>query len=275
MSGVVYSSNQNLVTLNGNETVATPGSIKVYIDNRLIGETTNGDNLYKTTNSLVASINQLVTYPDYYASSPDPIGATNIVTIQAPDITGAQFNGSILTTVVTGSISVPTFSTLLSGGTGSYYGYAYWNETSGTYPNANLKYWGVKNLDWQIFEESQWVDAYAHSWEDFAYNGEWLGGFEIHTATDGDYLKLSTATELYPAPVGVTFTAASPSTLTLQEVADQLNNSSDDYITDFYYTVMPPGIDSSTLANTSDLVNTAENLFAVPVSTGTTPPYRS
>ena len=269
MAGVVYSSSENSVTLNGNETIATPGSIKVYIDNRLIGETTNGDNLYKTTNSLVASINQLITYPDYYASSPDPIGATNIVTIQAPDITGAQFNGSVLTTVVTGSISVPSSSTSLSGGTGSYYGSAYWNETSETYPD------GVKNLDWQIFEESQWVDAYAHSWEDFAYNGEWLGGFEIHTATDGDHLKLSTATELYPAPVGVTFTAASPSTLTLQEVADQLNNSSDDYITDFYYTVMPPGIDASTLANTSDLVNTSENLFAVPASGGTTPPYRS
>ena len=275
MAGVVYSSSENSVTLNGNETIATPGSIKVYIDNRLIGETTNGDNLYKTTNSLVASINQLITYPDYYASSPDPIGATNIVTIQAPDITGAQFNGSVLTTVVTGSISVPSSSASLSGGTGSYYGYTYWNETSETYPNANLKYWGVKNLDWQIFEESQWVDAYAHSWEDFAYNGEWLGGFEIHTATDGDHLKLSTATELYPAPVGVTFTAASPSTLTLQEVADQLNNSSDGYITDFYYTVMPPGIDASTLANTSDLVNTSENLFAVPASGGTTPPYRS
>ena len=275
MTGVVYSSNQNSVTLNGNEGIAPPGSIQVYIDGRLIGETTNGDNLYKTTNNLVASINQLVTYPDFYASCPDPTGVANTVTIQAPDNTGAQFNGSVLTTVVTGSILVTGTSGTLSGGTGSYYNYTYWNETSDTYPNANLKYWGVKNLDWQIFEESQWSDAYAHSWEDFTYNGEWLGGFEIHTATDGDYLKLSTATELYPAPVGVTFTAASPTTLTLQEVADQLNNASDNYITDFYYTVMPPDIDPATIANTSELVNTTEDLFSVTASSSTTPPYRS
>ncbi len=275
MSGVTYSANANSVTLNGNENVATPGTIKVYIDGRLIGETTAGDILYKTTNTLVAAINQLVTYPDFYASCPEPTGASTYITIQAPDLTGAQFNGSALTTEVTGSLSVTSSSATLSGGTGSYYNYTFWNETSDTYPNPNLRFWGVKHLDWQIFEESQWEDGYAHSWEDFEYNGEWLGGFEIHTASDGDNIKVSTATELDPAPVGVTFTAASSSSLTLQEVADQLNAASDSYIRNFYYTIAPVGVSPSTLANNSNLVNTSEDAFTVTASSGTTPPYRT
>jgi len=275
MTGVTYSANANSVTLNGSESLSAPGTIKVYINGRMIGETQAADNLYKTTNTLVASINQLVTYPDFYASCPEPTGSPNYIVIQAPDQTGAQFNGSTLTTVVTGSLSVPSASASLSGGTGSYFNYTYWNETSSTYPNANLKYWGVKNLDWQIFEESQWEDGYAHSWEDFGYNGEWLGGFEIHTASDGDHLLVSTATELYPAPVGITFSASNANSLTLQEVADQLNQSSDDYVRNFYYTIAPVGVTPSTLANTSNLVNTSDDAFSVTASSGTTPPYRS
>jgi hypothetical protein len=275
LSGVTYSGSSNDLTLNGNETVIGPGTLKVYVNGVRIGECIAGNTLYKTTNSIVSSINTLKTYPDYYASCPEPIGSINSIEIQAPSDTGGSFNGAVITTEVTGSLTITGSSGVLSGGTGSYYVYTFWNETDDNLPNANLKYWGVKNLDWQIFQNSQWSDGYAHSWEDFSYNGSWLGGFEIHGASDGDHIMVSTASDTYPLPVGVTFSAASPENLTLQEVADQLNNSTDPSIKNFTYTLMPVGITGATAANTANLLDTSLEDFAVTASIYATPVNRT
>jgi hypothetical protein len=275
LAGVTYSGSSNDLTLNGNETVAGPGTLKVYVNNVLIGECSAANSLYKTTNLLVASINSLRTYPDYFAACPVPTGSTNSIEIQAPSDTGGTFNGAVITTEVTGSLVVTGSSSVLSGGTGSFYTYTYWNETNEDLPNANLKYWGVKNLDWQVFQESQWEDGYAHSWEDFSYNGSWIGGFEIHGASDGDHILVSTASDTYPLPIGVTFSASSPGNLTLDEVAEQLNNSTDPSIVNFTYTVMPIGVTGAASANTGNLFNTEIGDFAVINTTYLTPVGRT
>jgi hypothetical protein len=245
------------------------------VNNVLIGECSAANSLYKTTNLLVASINSLRTYPDYFAACPVPTGSTNSIEIQAPSDTGGTFNGAVITTEVTGSLVVTGSSGVLSGGTGSFYTYTYWNETNEDLPNANLKYWGVKNLDWQVFQESQWEDGYAHSWEDFSYNGSWIGGFEIHGASDGDHILVSTASDTYPLPIGVTFSASSPGNLTLDEVAEQLNNSTDPSIGNFTYTVMPIGVTGAASANTGNLFNTEIGDFAVINTTYLTPVGRT
>ena len=64
--------------------------------------------------------------------------------ISAPDELGADQNGVSLTYEATGSISVISDSSGLSGGSSSAETYVYWSESSSALPNANLKYWGTK-----------------------------------------------------------------------------------------------------------------------------------
>jgi hypothetical protein len=262
------------LTLTGNEKVTGEGTLKVYSNGVLIGQCTAGDSLYKSTNSIVASVNLTKTYPDYYASCPFPENDPNWIEIQAPAETGSSFNGYPLTFDVTGSFGIVDYSATLAGGSGSYFNYSFWNETSADLPNANLKYWGTKKINWDVFQESQWEDGYAHSWEDYSFNQDWLGGFQIHTAYDGDHLMVTTASDTYPFPVGVTFSAAVSGSLTLQEVADQLNSSSDSSITNFYYEIMPPGIDGSTLADSAEFINANSADFSSAPNAFLTPPWR-
>jgi hypothetical protein len=93
MSGVTYSGSANTLALTGNEEVTGEGTLKVYSNGILIGQASAGDTLYRTTNSIVASINLTKTYPDYYAACPFPENDPNWIEIQAPAETGSSFNG--------------------------------------------------------------------------------------------------------------------------------------------------------------------------------------
>jgi hypothetical protein len=221
-----------------NQYLTPSGSIEVFVNGRLIGSAEAGDNLYTTVNSIVSSINSLRTFPDYFASCTVPTEDPVTLLISAPNELGADQNGVELTYNVSGSLSVSSYSTGLSGGSSITESYVYWSESSEEYPNANLKYWGTKNLDWNIFTENSWDDAYAHSWFDFEFNNDWLGGFELHNLSPGDFVKVSTANEFFPFPIGITVQPG-VSSLSVQELADQLNNSSDPNITNFYYRPIP------------------------------------
>jgi hypothetical protein len=215
------------------------GSMSVYVNNRLIGYSETGDTLYNTANEITSAINSLRTYPDYFASCENPQADPVVITIYAPSELGADQNGVPLRVEESGSANVISFSASLTGGINPSNYYVYWDEDREDYPNPNLKYWGTKRLSWQIFNDSTWDDGYAHSWYDYEFNNDWLGGYELHSVIANDTLKVSTGNTTYPFPQTLTFAGdLSQNQLSLAGAAAQLN-AADSHITNFYYRVIP------------------------------------
>lgn len=252
-----------------NQYVTGTGSISVYVGGRLVGSSESGDSLYRTVNAIASSINSLRTYPDYFASCTDPSNDPVTLVISAPDELGADQNGVSLTYEATGSISVISDSSGLSGGSSSAETYVYWSESSSALPNANLKYWGTKKINWDIFTDNGWDEGYAHTWFDYEFNNDWLGGYELHNITPGDFLKISTGNEFYPFPTGMTIQPGSAS-LTIGELADQLNNSADPNIQNFYYRPIPN--ESGNLPLNTPPINVSVDSSAVSNSQSAPPP---
>jgi len=246
-----------------NQYLTGAGTIMITVGGRDIGSSDSGDSLYKTANAIVSSVNSLKTYPDYFASCTDPSQDPVTIIISAQDSLGADQNGVSMNVTSTGSVSIVYSSPNLDYGVSPTETYEYWYESSGVLPNANLKYWGTKKLDWQIFTDSTWDNSYAHGWYDFEFNNDWLGGYELHNIKPGDNVKLSTGSPTYPFPIGITIQPG-VSALTVQEVADQLNSSSDRYVTDFYYRPIPN--ESGSLPIDSPPINLDINNFGIPNS---------
>ena len=249
------------------------GSISVSVNGRVIGATSSGSNLQATINSIVEEINSVTTQPDYFAQSFSPNSDPAQINIVADTSTGNIGNGDLLTATLTGSLNLVSIDNQLSGGSTGSNGYLDWNPVTGGFPVSTLKYYGTKNLTWDTFTDSIWDEAYAHGWYDFEYQNGWLGGFEIHSSKVGDNIKVSTGNETYPFPVGVTFAATGGITgpsgyITLGAVADQLNNSFDPNITNFYYRVMPSS--ASTLLTTNGPISPIFSSF--PATGGTANP---
>jgi hypothetical protein len=235
-----------------NQQFGGAGSITIYAGGRLIGTSETGDTLYNTANEITSAINSFRTYPDYFASCLNPTADPVTITISAPNELGADQNGVLLGSVLTGSLVSVSADTVLGNGLSPADTYVYWSENDPDQPNTNLKYWGTKRLNWEVFNSTTWENGYAHSWYDFEFNNDWLGGYELHTLVPGDHVKISTGNSTYPYPVGVTFTNGL-SGLTIQEAADQLNNSAEPHITNFYYRPMPSDVGG--LSTTSGAVN--------------------
>ena len=256
-------------TVYPNQKMTGVGSITIEVGGRVIGTAECGDSLYHSANYITSAVNTLVTYPDYYASCTDPSADPVTVTIYAPDDLGSDQNGVSLNATLAGSLSLVSSDTGLTGGVSPVETYVEWSENNPVYPNENLKYWGTKNLDWQIFNDATWEDGYAHSWYDYEFNNDWLGGYEIHSILPGDYLKISTGNTTFPFPVGVTFTSNTAS-ITIQEVADQLNNSDEPHINNFWYRPMPSDVGSLSTLNPPINVNVIS--VGVSGSTAAIPP---
>lgn len=231
------------------------GSLSIYVNNRLIGYSETGDSLYNTANAITSSVNSLRTYPDYFASCENPQADPVTITIYAPSELGADQNGIELRVEESGSVDLLLVTPSLTGGVNPIDYYVYWEEEMENYPNPNLKYWGTKRLDWQIFSESTWDDGYAHSWYDYEFNNDWLGGYELHSLLRFDSLSVSTGNETYPFPETLVFygvTGPFNNQLTLSSAAEQLNNG-DSHITNFYYRVIPD--DAGSLLTTTGPIN--------------------
>ncbi len=226
-------------TIYTNQYFTGSGTITLYVDGKEIAYAEAGDTLYSTANAIVSSANSLRTYPDYFASCENPGADPVTIMVSAPNELGADQNGVSFQAVLTGSLSLVSASSELDYGVSPDETYVYWSENNENLPNKNLKYWGTKNLNWNVFTDSTWENGYAHSYYDFEFNNDWLGGFELHNIQPGDYIKLSTGNQSYPFPVGITIAPGVSGPITIQEVADQLNASTDRYITDFYYRPIP------------------------------------
>ena len=241
----------------GSQKILGGGNLSVYVDNRLIGYSETGDSLYNSANEITSAINSLRTYPDYFASCENPQENPVTITIYAPSELGADQNGVPLRVEESGSINILSVSASLTGGVNPEDYYVYWDENEEEYPNPNLKYWGTKRLCWQIFNESTWDDGYAHSWYDYEFNNDWLGGYELHSLKHLDTLKISTGNETYPFPETVVFFGSGKfRVLTLATAARQLNAAGPN-IGNFHYRVIPN--DAGSLLATVGPINTAVN----------------
>ena len=233
-----------------NQTVTGGGEISVLVNGREIGATSAGESLQSTVNSIVEVINSVYTQPDYIAGCTAPNNSPATINILANTESGNIGNGDVLTTVVTGSLEVVSSTPTLSGGATGYSEYISWNENYGGFPDENLRYWGYLNLNWDSIPSVIWDQAYAHGWYDFQYDNGWLGGFEIHSSKVGDNIKVSTGNETSPFPVGVTLSATGGITgptgyITLGAVAEELNQSTEPHISNFYYRVIPTEFETS------------------------------
>ena len=93
-------------------------------------------------------------------------------------------------------------------------------------------------------------------------------GFELHNLNPGDFIKLSTGNEFFPFPIGATVQPG-VSSLTVQELADQLNDSMDPNITNFYYRPIPN--ESGGLTVDSPPINLKIFNTSIPASIYSTP----
>lgn len=231
-----------------NMEIVEEGTISVSVNGRVIGATAGGASLQSSVNSIVTEINNKITEPDFFATTLNPSANPSVITIASPSNSGATYNGLPLTVTTTGSIQLVSSDTFLAGGVNPNSEYISWDESQTEYPNANLKYWGTQNLVWNTFNESTWDAGYAHSWWDFEYNNTWLGGFEIHSSLVGESISVNTGKKIQPFTSGITFSGSggtgASGYLMLKEVADQLNNSGDPHITNFYYRVFPAGFEN-------------------------------
>ena len=120
-----------------------------------------------------------------------------------------------------------------------------------------------------MFTDNGWDEGYAHTWFDYEFNNDWLGGYELHNITPGDILKISTGNEFYPYPTGMTIQPGSAS-LTISELSDQLNDSADTNIQNFYYRPIPN--ESGDLPLNSPPINISINNLTVSNSESAPPP---
>jgi hypothetical protein len=258
-----------------NQTVTGGGDISISVNGRVIGATSAGASLQSTVNSIIEVVNSVYTQPDYFAGCTATNAIPATLNILANTDSGNIGNGDILTAVVTGSLSIVSIDSTLSGGGTSGTQYITWNENYGSFPDENLRYWGTQNLNWDAIPTSTWDEAYAHGWYDFEYENGWLGGFEIHSIKVGDNIKVSTGNETFPFPIGVTFSATGGVSgptgyITLGGAVSELNSSTEPHIANFYYRVTPYGSDD--LLTTNGPVQTSFSIFGATAGGYSTPP---
>lgn len=255
--------------------VTGSGSISIQVGGVTIGSSLALQNLYNTTNSLVSSINNFTTYPDYYASCLDPTASPTEIIIYASDDLGETQNGVPVVVNPTGLLSVPSYDASLQNGVSPIETYEYWSESSEKYPNENLKFWGTKRLNWDIFYNNNWEDGYAHSWFDFEYNNDWLGGFELHNLSPGDLISVSSG--ILTPPDTKNFNSLEYSSgfygitgSTIQQISNELNGNSNSYIGNYDYRPIPN--DTGSLNSDSPPINIGIQSFAPSASPYPAPP---
>ena len=241
------------------------GFVSVNIGGVTIGSTLAGESLYNTTNYLVSSINNSVTYPDYFATCLDPTTNPTSIIIHASDELGATQNGVAVSVSTSGLLSSPFYDSTLENGLSPTETYEYWSESSEKYPNENLKFWGTKRINWDIFYDNSWEDGYAHSWFDFEFNNNWLGGFELHNLSVGDLISVSSGTltppdtkNYNPLEYGSSFYGITGSTI--QDIANELNGNPNSYIGNYDYRAIPN--ESGSLSSDSPPINIGINSFS-------------
>ena len=210
------------------------GTVKIIADSVEIASCNFQGDLNATCSLLYSSINSSPINPKYKVINliDSSVNGYKTFTLQAPNNSGALWNGKPVIIQVTGSILASPSSTAFSGGfneTEAYVPYDF-----GSLPKKEMKYWGTKRLSWDTFEDFAFEKAYAHTWDMYDYHNDWLGGFDLYSLQYGDRVRVSEDS------LGMVFTETdSPGNnyLDLSEAADQLNDSIETNIDRFDYIV--------------------------------------
>ena len=210
------------------------GNIKVIADAIVIANCNFQGDLNSTCSLIYTTINTSSINPKYKVINliDSVVPGYKTFTLQAPNDSGVIWNGKSLVLQVTGSIITTPTVTSFTGGLNQREEYLTYDFN--TLPNSIMKYWGTKRLAWDTFEDFEFQKAYAHTWDMYDYHNDWLGGFDLYSLQYGDRVKVTDASN------GIVFGETdSPinSYLDLSEAADQLNDSIDDNIKRFDYTV--------------------------------------
>jgi hypothetical protein len=278
-TGVISSVSPNRLNVDSSlypsQQITGSGFVSVNVGGVTIGSTIAGQSLYNTTNYLVSSINNLTTYPDYFATCLDPTTNPTKIIIHASDDLGSTQNGVPVVVSTSGLLSTTYYDTQLGNGLSPTETYEFWSESSEKYPNENLKFWGTKRLNWDIFYNNSWEDGYAHSWLDFEFNNDWLGGFELHNLSIGDLISVSSGilsppdTKNYNSYVySLGFYGITGSTI--QEISNELNGNSNSHIGNYDYRPIPS--DTGSFNSDSPPINIGINSFTAPISPYPSPP---
>jgi len=211
------------------------GTIKVIADGVTIAECGFQGDLTSTASTVYYLINTSLNLPKCKVitllDSVTPGNKT--FTIQAPNNSGALWNGKVLNVQTTGCLFSTPINTTFSGGVNETEEYKFY-DFNNSLPTKEMKYWGTKRLSWDTFEDFEFGKAYAHTWDMFDYHNDWLGGFDLYSLQYGDRIRVTSETD------GVVLTEiSSPSNsyLGLGEAAEQLNSSQDENIKRFNYIV--------------------------------------
>jgi hypothetical protein len=210
------------------------GSIQVIADSTVIADCIFQGDLNSTCSLIYFTINSSLANPKYKIINliDSIVPGFKTFTIQAPNDTGNTWNGKLLTLQTTGSIIATPNSTLFTGGLNQREEFL--NYDFNTLPNSIMKYWGTKRLAWDTFEDFEFQKAYAHTWDMYDYHNDWLGGFDLYSLQYGDKVRITKDSN------GIVFgeTDSPPNNyLDLSEAKNQLNDSIDDNIKRFDYTV--------------------------------------
>lgn len=212
------------------------GNMKIFADGVKISDVDFNGTLDSFSALVYQSINYSATYPKYsiftLKDSENNTGYKNLV-VRAPNDTGKNWNGKILSIVTSGCISSISSSNLFSGGLNEREEYVEY-DFSGIPPTTESSLWGTKNLSWNSFEDFEFDNAYSQTWDMYDYHNDWLGGFNLYSLQYGDRIKIGRETQ------GIVLgeSDSPPNTyLDLREAADQLNSSNDPGISKFEYVV--------------------------------------
>jgi hypothetical protein len=234
LSSTTFEIPQIVITAISGGIVYGPGTIKVIADGVEIANSSFLGDLNSTVSAVYSSINNSPISPKYKVISliDSVTPGSKTFVLQAPNNKGNTWNGKSLVIQTTGCLSATPSSTVFAGGSNESLEYLPYDFN--TSPNPIMKYWGTKKLSWNTFEDFEFSKAYAHTWDMYDYHNDWLGGFSLYSLQYGDRVRITKDS------LGVVFGETdSPgnSYLDLKEAADQLNDSTDENIKRFNYTV--------------------------------------
>ena len=210
------------------------GNIKIFADSVKIADCNFQGDINSTFSLIYSTINSSPLSPRYKVINlvDSSIVGYKKFTLQAPNDSGELWNGKSLVIQVNGSILSNLITGSFTGGSNEKEEYLEYNF--GYLPNEQMRYWGTKSLSWDTFEDFQFEKAYAHTWDMYDYHNDWLGGFNLYSLQYGDRVKVNSDS------LGIVFGETdSPGNnyLDLKEACDQLNESIDEDIKKFNYTV--------------------------------------
>ena len=232
-----------------NNYVTGPGNIEIIINGIQYANIAYDGNIGTLAGSLYSTVNSSVNGPKFLVSSytettinPSDLTILGYEIIMIPPInTGALYNGQIVNINSSGSILLNnatdyilsnSLAPAFQGGANQYNDYIAYSPGD-PLPTPEMKDWGTKNITWDSLSDITWDQLYSQTLSMYDFHHDWLGGFDLYNIRYGDLIQVGKNNP------GVLITEGSSpiNSISLYDVADQLNSSQDPGISKYHYTV--------------------------------------